>query len=89
MGFIDKLKSGDFVQLCEINPPKGVEMNELYALADQLKGRIDAILITDMPSAVMRMGSLSASFLLTDSPESILIILPLWPGSRSASVKVI
>jgi len=66
MGFMDELAKGEFVKLCEIDPPKGVDAAELFQTADILKGRIDALLVTDLPNAVMKMGSLAASFLLKE-----------------------
>jgi methylenetetrahydrofolate reductase (NADPH) len=64
MGFIDSLKNGKFVILCEIDPPKGIDTSGLFEKADLLKGRVDALLVTDMPSAVMKIGSLTVSYLL-------------------------
>jgi methylenetetrahydrofolate reductase (NADPH) len=66
MGFIDSLNKGKFVVLCEIDPPKGIDTSRLFETADLLKGRVDALLVTDMPSAVMKMGSLAVSYLLKD-----------------------
>lgn len=64
MGFRDRLSKGEFVKLCEIDPPKGVDTSELFRTADILKGRIDGLLVSDSPGAVMKMGSLAVSFLL-------------------------
>ncbi len=64
MGFIDSLNRGEFVKICEIITPKGTDMSALYNTAQNLKGRADAFLVTDMPNAVMSMGSLAASCLL-------------------------
>lgn len=66
MGFMDSINKKEFVTLCEINTPKGVDTRGLYEVTNLLKGRADALMITDMPSAVMRMGSLSASYLLKE-----------------------
>ena len=64
MGFMQGLNDGKFSVVIEIDPPKGSDINELYEKTEALKGRVDALLITDMPSAVMKLGSLSASYLL-------------------------
>lgn len=64
MSFLDKLKNKEFVKLCEINPPKGIGLNELYETTDMLKGRVDALLVVDMPSAVMQMSPMAVSCLL-------------------------
>jgi len=66
MGFLDSLKSGKFVILSEIDPSKGVDVSALFEIADHLKGRVDALNIADMPSAVMTMGSMAASYLLKE-----------------------
>ena len=66
MGFIERMSNGQFVKICEIDPPKGVDTSELFKIADMLKGRIHSLLVADLPGAVMKMGSLAASFLLKE-----------------------
>jgi methylenetetrahydrofolate reductase (NADPH) len=65
MGFINSMGS-KFVICADVDPPKGVDATVLFRTADLLKGRIDALIVNDMPSAVMRMGSLAASYLLKE-----------------------
>jgi len=64
MNFCEKLKSKKFIVTCEIGPPKGVNVDEYLKDADAVKGRIDAINVTDLQSSVMRLGSLAFSYLL-------------------------
>jgi 5,10-methylenetetrahydrofolate reductase len=66
MGFVDSINSKKFNVLAEIDPPKGIETAKMFETADMLKGRVDAIILNDMPSAVLTMGSLAASFLLKE-----------------------
>jgi methylenetetrahydrofolate reductase (NADPH) len=65
MGFITSLNN-KFVICADIDPPKGVDTASLFRTAYILKGRIDALIVNDMPSAVMKMGSLAASYLLKE-----------------------
>ncbi len=53
-----------FLYLAEIEPPKGVDVTRMLDCALKVKGRIDAFIIPEMSSAVMRMSSLGASMLL-------------------------
>ena len=64
MNFCEKLKSKKFIVTCEIGPPKGVNVDEYLKDADAVKGRIDAINVTDLQSSVMRLESLAFSYLL-------------------------
>ncbi|MBW1973287.1 MAG: methylenetetrahydrofolate reductase [Deltaproteobacteria bacterium] len=66
MEFKEKLKAGRFVILAELNPPKGVDTKEFLENALILKGRVDAILVTDMSGSIMRMSSICASRLLLE-----------------------
>ncbi len=61
MNIIEKLKSGKFVYLSEINPPKGTDFTEFHSIAGLVRNRVDALYVTDMQGAVMRMGSIAAS----------------------------
>ena len=57
---------GKFVVTSEIGPPKGVNVQEMLEVADLLKGRVDAVNITDQQSSVMRLGSLASCHLLKE-----------------------
>ncbi len=71
MNLCDKIRSGKFVVTSEIGPPKGTDVRPMLEGAGLLKGRIDAINVTDQQSAVMRMGSLAASRLLIDDGHDV------------------
>ena len=59
MTFCEKIKAGKFVVTSEIGPPKGIDIKEMLDDADLIKGRVDAINVTDLQSSVMRLGSLA------------------------------
>ena len=66
MTFCDKIKAGKFLVTSEIGPPKGIDIKEMLDDADLIKGRVDAINVTDLQSSVMRLGSLAVCKLLKD-----------------------
>jgi 5,10-methylenetetrahydrofolate reductase len=53
----DKLASG-FAVTCEVAPPKGVDLTEFNKELAHLKGKVDAINVTDLQSSSMKMNSL-------------------------------
>ena len=59
MSLKDKFAAGKFVVTSEIGPPKGVDVAAMLAEAERLKGRVDALNVTDQQSAVMRLGTLA------------------------------
>ncbi|MDD5019764.1 MAG: methylenetetrahydrofolate reductase [Candidatus Omnitrophica bacterium] len=61
MTFKDKISSAQFVVTSEVGPPKGISLEEVCDGISPLKGRVDAINVTDLQSSVMRMSSLAAS----------------------------
>ena len=62
----DAFKSGKFVITAECGPAKGTDMTEFKSNIDILKGKVDAINITDQQSAVMRVGSLAGCIMLME-----------------------
>jgi 5,10-methylenetetrahydrofolate reductase len=64
MTFKEKLQSGKFLVTSEIGPPKGIETKVLLEDAELIRGRVDAINVTDLQSSVMRLGSLAVCSLL-------------------------
>ena len=59
MTFKEKLSAGKFLVTSEIGPPKGIETAKLLEDAELIRGRVDAINVTDLQSSVMRLGSLA------------------------------
>ena len=66
MSLREALKSGKFVVTAEIGPAKGVDVTEFLENAELLRGKVDAVNITDQQSAVMRLGSLAGCHLLKE-----------------------
>ncbi len=58
--------SGKFAVTSEIGPPKGVNIEALLEQAELLRGKVDAINVTDQQSSVMRLGSLAICHLLKE-----------------------
>ncbi|MBP1707247.1 MAG: 5,10-methylenetetrahydrofolate reductase [Chloroflexi bacterium] len=56
--------SGKFVVTAEAGPLKGTDTTELEEVAKLLKGKVDAVNVTDQQSSVMRLGSLAVCHLL-------------------------
>ncbi len=64
MTFREKIQAGKFLLTSEVGPPKGIETTRLLEDAGLVRGRVDAINVTDLQSSVMRLGSLAVSSLL-------------------------
>jgi len=66
VSFQQSLNSGKFVVTAEVGPPKGTDIKEMLHDAAALKGKLDAVNVTDNQSAVMRINSLSICKILLD-----------------------
>jgi 5,10-methylenetetrahydrofolate reductase len=63
----ERLASGAFVVTGEIGPPKGTHIEPaLHEAEHYLKGRVAAVNVTDIQTAVMRTGSMAMCHLLLD-----------------------
>lgn len=62
----EKIANKKFVITSEIGPPKGTNIAKMLNEAEALKGKVDAINVTDLQSAVMRLGSLAVCRLLLE-----------------------
>ncbi|MFP4026929.1 MAG: methylenetetrahydrofolate reductase [Candidatus Brocadiia bacterium] len=62
----EALATQDFVVTGEIGPPKGVNVEECLEDAEHLRGKVAAINVTDIQSAVMRVGSMATCKLLIE-----------------------
>lgn len=60
----NRLTSGEFLVLAEMEPPKGVDISAMLDNANKVRGRVDAFVIPELSSAVMRMSSLGGAILL-------------------------
>ena len=64
MGLKEKLEAGEFAILAEMEPPKGTDVAALVDHALNVKEKVDAFLVPEMNSAVMRVSSLGGALLL-------------------------
>jgi methylenetetrahydrofolate reductase (NADPH) len=69
----EKLTSGEFVILAEVEPPKGTDVSDMVANATRVKRTVDAFVVPEMNNAVMRLSSLGGALLLqTKGLETIM-----------------
>jgi 5,10-methylenetetrahydrofolate reductase len=60
----ERLEAGQFVITTEMEPPKGTDLSRFLSTAAFLKGKVDAVNVTDNQRAIMRLSSLGGSALL-------------------------
>jgi methylenetetrahydrofolate reductase (NADPH) len=60
----EKLTSGEFIILAEMEPPKGTDVSDMVASATKVKRTVDAFVVPEMNNAVMRLSSLGGALLL-------------------------
>jgi len=58
------LEKKKFIVTSETGPPKGTDISKMIEEARPLVGRVDAINVTDLQSAVMKLGSLASCYKL-------------------------
>jgi methylenetetrahydrofolate reductase (NADPH) len=63
MSFKSKLESGHLTVSCEFGPIKGTETHELKENIEILRGKVDAVNVTDQQSSIMRMSSFATALL--------------------------
>lgn len=64
MGLKEKFEAGEFAVLAEMEPPKGVDVGHMTQCAGRVKGSVDAFVVPEMSSAVMRMSALGGAMVL-------------------------
>jgi methylenetetrahydrofolate reductase (NADPH) len=64
MSLSKAIKNKKFIVTSETAPPKGTDMSQMIESAKPLIGKVDAINVTDLQSAVMRAGSLVGCYML-------------------------
>lgn len=60
------LSEGKFAATAELGPPKSADVETVQKKADILKGKVDAVNITDNQTAIVRMSSIGAAKLVLD-----------------------
>jgi methylenetetrahydrofolate reductase (NADPH) len=64
MNFKQKVKDGKFVLTMEMEPPYGTDTSKFKEKALTLTGNVDAIVVTDQQSAMLKANSMVACYLL-------------------------
>jgi 5,10-methylenetetrahydrofolate reductase len=64
--FKNALQSGKFVVTSEVGPPKGTNLEKFKHHIELLKGKVDALNVTDHQSSVMRYPSLGGALLVKE-----------------------
>jgi len=64
MKLLEIFESGKFAVTSEVGPPKGVDIERMMEEAEIVRGKVDAVNVTDQQSSVMRLGSLAVCHLL-------------------------
>jgi len=62
----EALETQDIVFTGEIGPPKGIDCHELWEEAEDFRGRVTAVNVTDIQSSVMRVCSLAVCIKLKE-----------------------
>lgn len=65
MTIADLVKQGKFVISAEVGPPKGVDIQEMLQTAELMRGRVDAINVTDQQSFSYNTVSFGVKYGLT------------------------
>ncbi|PKQ16098.1 MAG: 5,10-methylenetetrahydrofolate reductase [Actinobacteria bacterium HGW-Actinobacteria-7] len=60
MSLREALEAGRFAVTSEVGPPKGIDVSAMMASAELLRGRVDALNVTDNQAAVMRLSTIAA-----------------------------
>jgi 5,10-methylenetetrahydrofolate reductase len=66
MTFQEKLEKGKFAVTAEVDPPKGLDLQDLLRDLDPWRGRMDALNVTDGKSSVMMMSPLALGHILKE-----------------------
>ena len=64
--FKKALENGKFAVTTEIGPPKGVSLDAVFEELACVRGRVDAVNVTDQQSSIMRLGPIAMSKFLKD-----------------------
>ncbi len=67
MSLKEKLAKGKFVITTELGPPKGVDVTKALAEARAMGPAVDAMNVTDLQGAVMKLGSIALSRILIEN----------------------
>jgi methylenetetrahydrofolate reductase (NADPH) len=83
--FSQALKDNDFLVTVELEPPKGADLGLLQELAQEMSGRVDAVVLADNPRAEARMDPVMAAHkLLRHSGVEVILTLTCRDRNRLA-----
>ena len=69
----EKIRSGKFVVLGELETPKGADFSPLLKSANLARGRVDAFVVPEMANAVLKASSLGGcAFFEREGIETVL-----------------
>ncbi len=75
MSFAEQLRRDSFTLISEVDPPKGVLLDTFMERVSSLKGRVDALAVTDCEHAVMRMSPLAPARNLIEAGGDPVIVM--------------
>ncbi len=82
--FEEALAADKFVVTVELDPPRGGDLAALKKVAGQLKGRVDAVVLSDNRRAVARLNPLTAAEALKSDGVEVILTLTCRDRNRLA-----
>ena len=82
--FKKALDSGKFVVTSEIAPPKGTNLEKMIHHIELLRGKVDAMNVTDHQSSVMRFPSLGGALLVQENGGEVILQMTCRDRNRLA-----
>jgi 5,10-methylenetetrahydrofolate reductase len=82
--FKEALESGKFVVTSEVAPPKGTNLEKFKHHIELLKGKVDAMNVTDHQSSVMRFPSLGGCLLVKELGGEVILQMTCRDRNRLA-----
>src|SRR5450432_2760079 len=79
-----KVSAGETIVTAELTPPKGIDLSELFAKAQDLHGWVDAINVTESARAIMTMAPTAAARLLLDRGTEAIVQMTARDRNRIA-----
>ena len=84
MGFVEKMREGNFVVTIELNPPRGVGMKRFWREAEILRPYGEAVNVTDCQRSSMKTGPVGICHLLEDAGMESVVQITLRDRNRLA-----
>ena len=84
MRFADVVNQKDYSLVVQMEPPKGTDVDALLGSALAVRGRVDAVVFSDNPMAVMRMNPLAPCHMLQHKNMETILTLTARDRNRLA-----